>query len=122
MDKKLQAKGEFTKAIELNDRYPKPLYHRMNLYKEEEEYDAALADAKKIMEIDPHWLSPQLEMKIIPELERLQKEKFEKMKDEVVTNLKKVGNSVLGYFGMSIDNFKAQQNPDGTYNINYVNN
>jgi hypothetical protein len=28
------------------------------------------------------------------------------MKDEVVGNMKKLGNSVLGYFGMSIDNFK----------------
>ena len=57
--------------------------------------------------------------KIIPELERLQKEKMEKMKDEVVGNLKTLGNSMLGYFGMSVDNFKMQQNPDGTYNINY---
>jgi hypothetical protein len=28
------------------------------------------------------------------------------MKDEVVGGMKKLGNSVLGYFGMSIDNFK----------------
>ena len=28
------------------------------------------------------------------------------MKDEVVGNLNKLGNSVLGYFGMSVDNFK----------------
>jgi hypothetical protein len=28
------------------------------------------------------------------------------MKDEVVGNLKNLGNSVLGYFGMSVDNFK----------------
>ena len=59
---------------------------------------------------------------MIPELEKLQKEKFEKMKEEVMGGMKKLGNSVLGYFGMSIDNFKMQQNPDGTYNINYVNN
>ena len=57
----------------------------------------------------------------MPELETLQKEKFEKMKDEVVGNLKNLGNSVLGYFGMSVDNFKMQQNQDGTYNMNYVN-
>ena len=25
-------------------------------------------------------------------------------------NMKKLGNSVLGYFGMSLDNFKMQQN------------
>lgn len=53
IDKKLAAKGEFSKAIELNPEYPKPLFHRMNLNKEIEEYDLALEDAKKIMEIDP---------------------------------------------------------------------
>ena len=91
----------------------------MNILKSEEEYDGALADANKIHEIDPNFLSPQLKNKIIPELEKLQKEKFDKMKDEVMGNMKKLGNGVLGYFGMSMDNFKMQQNQDGTYNINY---
>ena len=40
------------------------------------------------------------------------------MKEEVMGNMKKLGNSVLGYFGMSMDNFKMQQNEDGTYNVN----
>ena len=78
----------------------------MNILKGEEEYDGALIDANKIHEIDPNFLSPQLQKTIIPELEKLQKEKFEKMKDEVVGNMKKLGNSFLGYFGMSTDNFK----------------
>ena len=42
MDKSLQAKGEFSKAIELNPEYPKPLYHRMMILKSEGEYDHAL--------------------------------------------------------------------------------
>jgi len=54
-------------------------------------------------------------------LEVLHKEKFEKMKNEVLGNLKNLGNMVLGKFGMSLDNFKMQQNPDGTYNIGYQN-
>mmetsp|Transcript_4739 Transcript_4739/g.8102 ORF Transcript_4739/g.8102 Transcript_4739/m.8102 type:complete len:116 (+) Transcript_4739:440-787(+) len=108
--KQMQAKGEFSKAIERNPKYTKPLYQRMNIYKKEEEYERALADANKIKEIDPGYLQPQLDQRIIPELERLQKEKFEKMKEEVVGNLKSMGNSVLGYFGMSVDNFKLQQN------------
>ena len=119
VDKSLEAKGEFSKAIGLFPEYPKPLYHRMNIYKDEEEYDLALADANKILEIDPDFDKPFLKRDIIPKLERLQKEKFEKMKEEVVGNLKNLGNKALGYFGMSIDNFKMQQNPDGTYNINY---
>ena len=119
IEQHLKAKGEFSMAIELNENYPKPLYHRMNIYKEEEEYDKALMDAQKILEIDDNFDAPHLKMKIIPELERLQKEKFEKMKEEVMGNLKGLGNKALGYFGMSMDNFKMQQNPDGTYNINY---
>lgn len=33
--------------------------------------------------------------------------------------LKNIGNSVLGYFGMSIDNFKLEQGPGGGYNISF---
>ena len=91
----------------------------MILNKEAEEYDMALEDAKKILEVDPEFQNQLLKHKIIPELEKLQKEKFDKMKDEVMGNMKKLGNSVLGYFGMSVDNFKMAQNQDGTYNINY---
>lgn len=80
----------------------------MHIFKSESEYDKALEDANKIIEIDPDFNGSQLRLKIIPELEKLQKEKFDKMKDEVVGNMKKLGNSVLGYFGMSIDNFKMQ--------------
>jgi tetratricopeptide (TPR) repeat protein len=117
--KPLKAKGEFSKAIELNPEYAKALYHRMNLHKDDEEYDLALADANRILEIDPDFDKPYLKGSIIPKLEQLQKEKFEKMKDEVIGNMKNLGNKALGYFGMSMDNFKMQQNPDGTYNINY---
>jgi tetratricopeptide (TPR) repeat protein len=55
IDKALQAKGEFTKAIELNPSYPKPLWHRLQIYKSEFEYDKALEDGKKILEIDPNF-------------------------------------------------------------------
>lgn len=58
LDKLLQAKGEFSSAIGLNPEYPKPLYHRMNVYKAEEEYDSALADANKVLEIDPSFNAP----------------------------------------------------------------
>jgi hypothetical protein len=51
------------------------------------------------------------------ELDKLHKEKFEKMKTEVMGNLKNLGNTILGNFGMSLDNFNLGQNADGTYNI-----
>jgi len=75
----------------------------MKLLKEEEEYDQALEDAKKIEELDPMY--PGIH-KTVLELDKLHKEKFEKMKTEVLGNLKSLGNSLLGKFGMSLDNFK----------------
>lgn len=86
----------------------------MKILKEEEEYDQALEDAKKIEELDPMY--PNIH-KTVLELDKLQKEKFEKMKTEVMGNLKSLGNTILGKFGMSLDNFNLGQNPDGTYNI-----
>ena len=43
----------------------------------------------------------------------------EKRKTEVIDGLKNIGNSVLGYFGMSLDNFKLEQGPGGGYNISF---
>lgn len=34
-----------------------------------------------------------------------------------MSGLKNIGNSVLGWFGMSLDNFKINKNPDGTYGV-----
>lgn len=33
--------------------------------------------------------------------------------------LKNIGNSILGYFGMSLDNFKLEQGPNGGYNVSF---
>lgn len=35
--------------------------------------------------------------------------------------LKNLGNSLLGNFGMSLDNFKLNSNGQGGYNISYQN-
>ena len=113
-----EAKKEFTKALEIRPDYVKPRAQRMKISREQEEYEQALEDAKKIEEIDP--MHPGIHKQVI-ELEKLHKEKFEKMKTEVMGNLKNLGNMFLGKFGMSLDNFKLNQNPDGTYNIGYEN-
>lgn len=81
----------------------KPRALRMKIYKDEEEYEKALEDAKKVEELDPMY--PGIH-KTVLELDRLQKEKFDKMKNEVMSNLKGLGNTILGKFGMSLDNFK----------------
>ena len=43
----------------------------------------------------------------------------EKRKEEVIGGLKNIGNSVLDYFGLSLDNFKMEQGSGGGYNISF---
>ncbi|SHO79686.1 Similar to S.cerevisiae protein TOM71 (Mitochondrial outer membrane protein) [Malassezia sympodialis ATCC 42132] len=44
----------------------------------------------------------------------------QKEKDEMVDKLKTMGNKVLGYFGLSTDNFQFQQQEGGGYSVNFV--
>jgi hypothetical protein len=86
----------------------------MCILKTQTEYEEALADANRIKELEPTFSGIGA---TIIELEKLKAEKFEKMKEEVFGGLKNLGNMFLKNFGMSVDNFKMQQNPDGTYNL-----
>jgi hypothetical protein len=47
--------------------------------------------------------------------------KREALKEEMLSTLKGFGNSLLGKFGLSLDNFKAEQDPaTGSYSIQFV--
>ncbi|OIW01020.1 hypothetical protein TanjilG_14203 [Lupinus angustifolius] len=108
---------ECTKALELNPVYVKALVRRGEAHEKLEHYDEAIADMKKILEVDP--LNDQAK-KVIRRLEPLAAEKREKMKEEMIGKLKEMGNSVLGRFGMSVDNFKAVKDPNtGSYSISF---
>jgi valyl-tRNA synthetase len=58
-------------------------------------------------------------------VERLPGEIQEKLKRdtaEVLGKVKELGNSFLGLFGLSVDNFKLQQDPSsGSYSVNFQN-
>ncbi|KAJ4774348.1 Tetratricopeptide repeat protein 1 [Rhynchospora pubera] len=108
---------ECTKALELNPSYLKALLRRAEAREKLEHYDEAISDMKKIAELDP---SNEQASRALRRLEPLAAEKREKMKEEMIGKLKELGNSVLGRFGMSVDNFKAVKDPNtGSYSIQF---
>ncbi|CAL4942526.1 unnamed protein product [Urochloa decumbens] len=112
-----EAVKESTKALELNPSYLKALLRRAEAHEKLEHYDEAIADMKKVIELDP---SNQQATRSLFRLEPLAAEKREKMKEEMIGKLKDLGNSVLGHFGMSVDNFKAVKDPNtGSYSVQF---
>ncbi|CAL9227468.1 unnamed protein product [Arabidopsis halleri] len=110
---------ECTKALELNPTYTKALVRRAEAHEKLEHFEDAVTDLKKILELDP---SNDQAKKGIRRLEPLAAEKREKMKEEAITKLKEMGNSILGRFGMSVDNFKAVKDPNtGSYSLSFQN-
>ncbi|GFZ17319.1 tetratricopeptide repeat (TPR)-like superfamily protein [Actinidia rufa] len=106
-----------TKALELNPNYVKALLRRGEAHEKLEHFEEAVADLKKVVELDPSDVQAR---RTIQRLEPLAAEKREKMKQEMISKLKDMGNSILGRFGMSVDNFKAVQDPTtGSYSISF---
>ncbi|KAJ7955704.1 Tetratricopeptide repeat protein 1 [Quillaja saponaria] len=108
---------ECTKALELNPIYIKALVRKGEAHEKLEHFEEAIADMKKILEVDP---SNDQARKSIRRLEPLAEQKREKMKEEMIGKLKEMGNSLLGRFGMSTDNFKAVKDPNtGSYSVSF---
>ncbi|GMY35535.1 tetratricopeptide repeat protein 1 isoform X2 [Fagus crenata] len=108
---------ECTKALELNPTYMKALIRRGEAHEKLENFEEAIADMKKILELDP---SNDQAKKSIRRLGPLAEEKREKMKEEMISKLKDMGNSLLGRFGMSVDNFKTVKDPNtGSYSVSF---
>ncbi|KAL8502363.1 hypothetical protein ACS0TY_021489 [Phlomoides rotata] len=108
---------ECTKALELNPTYMKALLRRGEAREKLEQYEESIADMTKILELDP---SNDQARRTIIRLKPLAEEKREKMKEEMIGKLKEMGNSLLGRFGMSVDNFKAVKDPNtGSYSVSF---
>ena len=60
--------------------------------------------------------------KAVRELPAKIEERNEKLKAEMMDNLKKLGNMCLKPFGLSTNNFKMEQNESGSYNIQFQQN
>ncbi len=77
-------------------------------------------DLDAVLKIDP---TIQPAVKSHARLKKIVEERQEKMKAEMLDKLKGFGNTILGKFGLSTENFQMVQDPTtGSYNINFTQN
>ncbi|VDB99846.1 unnamed protein product [Peniophora sp. CBMAI 1063] len=82
---------------------------------------SAQEDYNKLLEICPKGSAQAREVEralrsLSPRVEAAQKREV----DEMMGKLKGIGNTVLGKFGLSTDNFKFEPNGQGGYSMNFV--
>ena len=112
-----QVVSDCTAALELRPEYVKALVRRGTAREALEEYHDACEDMKAAVALDP---KAKVAANAVPRLEAAAAAKLEAQKEEMIGKLKDLGNSVLGRFGMSLDNFKADKDPEtGSYNISF---
>ena len=106
-----------TIAIMLHPKYVKAYLRRAAAHEVLEETEDALRDAKTALEVDPRNAAARRE---VSRLQKIEDERLEKLKEETMGKLKDLGNSILGNFGMSLDNFKTVKDPaTGSYSISF---
>ena len=105
-----------TSALRLQPSYVKALMRRALAHEALDAPSEASEDAKRACELEPS----RENVALAKRLEGAAAAKLERQKEEMMGQLKSLGNSVLGAFGMSLDNFKAEQDPNtGSYNISF---
>ena len=104
-------------ALLFNPTYVKAYMRRGTAHERIEDTEKALRDVTTAYELDPSNKPARRQME---RLRKLEDERMQKLKDETMGKLKDLGNSILGNFGMSLDNFSAVQDPKtGGYSISY---
>lgn len=109
-----------TEAIIIDPNYIKAYNRRALSYERLERFDDALSDLDRICQLRPSERTAieSARTRILAAAET----KVNKDKAEVMDGLKKLGNSILGSFGMSLDNFKMEKDiTTGSYSVKMVN-
>lgn len=118
-----------TRALALDPKYTKALLRRAQANEKmgtSTSMTESLEDYKKLKN-----LGTTVDAYTLRECQRAErelpekiKEKMEKEKEEMIGKLKDLGNSLLGKFGLSTDNFQMTPDPSGSggYSMNFVNN
>jgi tetratricopeptide (TPR) repeat protein len=103
-------------SILYNPMYAKAYIRRCTAYERNLDTEHALIDARKAYELQPNPTTK----KTRDRLEKVEAQRLEKLKEETMGKLKDLGNSILGNFGLSLDNFQAVQDPNtGGYSISF---
>ncbi|KAK9837257.1 hypothetical protein WJX81_002109 [Elliptochloris bilobata] len=104
-------------ALEAAPGHEKALLRRAAAYEELADLERALADYETVLKEHP---DNQLAGDAVVRLTPVVTAQREKLKEEMFGKLKELGNTVLGKFGMSLDNFKADKDPaTGSYSISF---
>lgn len=116
-DDKESAIADCTKAIELNPSFLRAYLRRASFYEETEKLDEALEDYKKVITLDPSHKEANYALRRLPPLIE---ERNEKLKTEMFSKLKDLGNMVLKPFGLSTNNFELQKDPNSSgYSVKF---
>lgn len=104
-----QVVQDTSEALRLNPAYVKALSRRRQAREALKDWAGAVQDAKQLHE------SPA----DIRRLQMLAEEKDKRDREEAMQSLKGLGNSILSNFGMSLDDFSVDKDPQtGSYSIN----
>jgi hypothetical protein len=79
-------------------------------------FEEALADFNAVLELEP---DNDFARSSAQRLQPIVDAQREKLKEDMMGNLKKLGNVFLKPFGLSTENFKMQQNAEGGYSVNF---
>lgn len=114
--KDYKATVEFcTSALIENPAYHKAKLRRAMAYDALEQYEEAVKDLESLQESD--FNDKRVAVLLRTCTASLEKQR-EAQKEEMLGKLKDLGNSILGNFGMSLDQFQAVQDPNtGSYSI-----
>ena len=104
-------------AVLLNPLYLKGFVRRSSAFEKMDNTDEALRDAKKALQLEPSNVALH---RNVARLQKIEDARLEKLKAETMDKLKDLGNSILGNFGLSLNNFQAVQDPNtGSYSISF---
>ena len=126
MERYAEAVDDCTAAVEADDGFAKAWLRRGSARERTDppDVEGALADCERALRCEE--LPAAVEREARTAVERLRplvEAKREEMKAEMIGKLKDLGNSILGNFGLSTDNFKAEKDETtGSYSIQFVQN